>query len=49
MRIRVSLVVLLLILSVSLVISSQQTGKANPIVFTEAGMGRASEIFCKKL
>jgi len=39
MRIKISLLVLLLIFSVSLVSSSQQTGKANPIVFTEAPTG----------
>jgi CxxC motif-containing protein (DUF1111 family) len=36
---KISLLVLLLIFSVSLVSSSQQTGKANPIVFNEAPTG----------
>lgn len=39
MRMKISLLVLLLVFSVSLVSSSQQTGKANPIVFTEAPTG----------
>jgi CxxC motif-containing protein (DUF1111 family) len=43
MRMKVSLLVLLLIFSVSLVSSSQQTGKANPIVFTEAPTGFDNE------